>query len=390
LTGMRGTIEKKGEGKATIDIKAIAESEGDNYIIGMEKGTINLIGAGAADISIEASFSKTAGEVTGMQGGTITKEGAGVDTIDIKAIADCEYIHCGTIAHGMVEGASITMIGNDETTINIEAKGIGGNSDYCEAIGMQGSSITIIGDGGSTIGVTADINGKAAIGMQNSNITTGGGNDFIHIIGALDNSGIDTGGGNDEVWIENDIIGGSIDLGTGDDFLMLRGILSDGVDLQGGGNEEVVQALADGGMAHLGDILGLTSNNLDNLDVGSTTTIHGFEALLIELASDNQASLDDLLHGFDNLSIKQGIGYTGGHENDDNLLVSLVLTGNSDILDNLVRDNGTLLENAKQHSAVQIEGRPESDLYDHYVISYHDPVTNNDYNDINLYILKHA
>jgi hypothetical protein len=387
---MRGTIEKKGEGKATIDIKAIAESEGDNYIIGMEKGTINLIGAGAADISIEASFSKTAGEVTGMQGGTITKEGAGVDTIDIKAIADCEYIHCGTIAHGMVEGASITMIGNDETTINIEAKGIGGNSDYCEAIGMQGSSITIIGDGGSTIGVTADINGKAAIGMQNSNITTGGGNDFIHIIGALDNSGIDTGGGNDEVWIENDIIGGSIDLGTGDDFLMLRGILSDGVDLQGGGNEEVVQALADGGMAHLGDILGLTSNNLDNLDVGSTTTIHGFEALLIELASDNQASLDDLLHGFDNLSIKQGIGYTGGHENDDNLLVSLVLTGNSDILDNLVRDNGTLLENAKQHSAVQIEGRPESDLYDHYVISYHDPVTNNDYNDINLYILKHA
>jgi hypothetical protein len=298
--------------------------------------------------------------------------GVGNDIVAIEAIAS----GINSTACGMSQ-SSIEKTGDGTSDIRITATG------ESVAYGMQNSEITIAGNDKSTIEVTATFtDGTAATGMEESQIQTGGGDDFVHIIGTLHSSSIDTGDGDDVVWIDDSIFGGSIDLGEGNDFLMLRGDLSGGVDLRGGGNERI-EACDDDGVAHLGDILGLTSTNLDSFDSDHTTTIHGFEALLVELGSSE--NLDHLLEGFEHLSgMQEAAGGYGA--NGDNHLVSLVLTGSKDNMDSLVRKyDGKDLGDAK-HEGVEIEGRT-GELYDHYEITHtvcgHEET-------INLYILTNG
>jgi hypothetical protein len=430
-TGMqRAAIRKTegttGNGNDTIIIKTNANGDRGNgnltyaQAVGVYQSTINTgngTGGDLIDILAEATGNEAhAYGVTAKTPDNTTRAsssintGGGENSITITATA----IGAKSTAYG-VEGSTI-QTGADNDSITITATATGGDGS---AYGVQGSTITT-GDGSDTVYIEAvgstqsvalsnaviglgntanqadadlagagDVNQLDIIGdvVESSKIFGTAGVDKITINGKLENSIIDTGAGNDEVWIDDDIFGGIIDLGTGDDFLMLRGAHWSGLDLEGGDNEDIVQAGTQAfnegdGKAHLGDILGLTSTNLDNLD-DDTNHIHGFEALLVELTSPDQ-SLDDLLGRFDQLSAMQGIGYTGDGAHGDNELVSLVLTGD---VDSLVReyDGGTKLGVAQ---TVEIEGRA-GELYDYYAITHHDNETNHDY-EINLYILKHA
>ncbi|MCL2123828.1 MAG: hypothetical protein FWH34_07015, partial [Desulfovibrionaceae bacterium] len=273
--------------------------------------------------------------------------GDGDNTISVSASAD------NGNAYAM--NTSYITTGNGDDSITISAQGDAGS------YAMQNSYITT-GDGDDSITISAQ-GGTGNYAMQNSYITTGDGDDSITISAqggtdsyAMQNSDITTGGGADHVTLIGDVVSTTanahkIDLGAGNDSLMITGNVS-GMDLDGGANDLIFHADDDGGIAVLGDILGLTSANYaDVLAAGNANTIKNFESLLVDM-QDNSETLDALLAGVDNLQTKQGIP---SGANDNGHVQSLIVT-TSNGADELKLGSVALDVAAQVHSEVTIEG----------------------------------
>jgi hypothetical protein len=225
--------------------------------------------------------------------------------------------------------------GEDSVIINVKGSNL--------AYGVSGSTVDL-GTGDDSIHITAAAGGNSAYSLYTATLIAGEGSDFLYLAAngidashsvAMNNSVIALGttvdradskgagdvntleihgtiessskiygtAGLDHVVIDGSVSKSIIDLGSGDDVLMLTSGLS-GATLLGGSNNAVLQASGNGGLAHLGDILGLggdTGHSLiggNNSIFNSGNKISGFESLLLDLTDGNAdtVNIDDLLN----------------------------------------------------------------------------------------------
>jgi hypothetical protein len=412
--GMAGASITAGNGRNTINGDSIEDSR---ILAGDGTNRISIKG-NAAKSDITAGDGENGVSIAGALGGSAITLGDGTNNVDVGKHVNASSITLGggtnNIDIGDYVTASSITVGEGEGAISIgqwlSSSTINtGNGSYDVTVqgAMNGSSITVgAGDnsvdvsgnlidsriealgGGSHIHIGGNmINQSSFVGhSQHSDAGGNGGTgDYLHLNGYLEDSTITAGAGNDRVVIDGKAAWESvIDMGAGNDLLMFTdgGVSFNYSTLDGGANDAIVQARADGDTAYLGDILGMNGTNSlffhHNL-AGYYDTIKGFETLLVDLADDSIHRLDDLLRGVSELNAEQaGNGPVG--ENGNNHVQSLVVTGSADNFLQQFTGANSQLSNPAQ-TGVRIDGMDGS--YNHYVVNH-----NNE--EFHIYILSVA
>lgn len=171
-------------------------------------------------------------------------------------------------------------------------------------------------------------NGDDNIGIGSSSdghvLDLSNGDNALRVAGDIGASTVSFGGDHDTLTVGGDIQGAFIDLKAGNDVFIHNGVHMTGVVLDGGSNDAVVHAAADGGDSRLGDILGFGGDALGNMDTtlasGAGNTITGFETLLADSSNGTADSihLDNLLNAAHTLNT------------DGNDIQTLIIRGDGD------------------------------------------------------------
>ncbi len=222
LTGLASAVaDETGEALA-FGVRALtfASVAGDDRIVGVGAAAVGDTGLDAtgAETAVDDDVIEASAEVVGaaLSGnslavgiGTETSDTSGTtgagddDVVGVAAAAGGE----SAIAVGIVNTELRTGAGDDRVV------GVG-----AAAVGVGDASAKVSVDlGGGAVAVTADANGSGgsvggALGIFDSDIRTGGGNDTVVAAGRA-TDGLAEGG----------IVDSTIDLGAGDDFVSARG-----------------------------------------------------------------------------------------------------------------------------------------------------------------------
>lgn len=230
---------------------------------------------------------------------------------------------------------------NGDDTLNLESITLGygssitlGGGDDELVLGGSGGASISTGDGNDSIHVLGELSGdwdwQADKVILKNTVDTGAGDDRITVEGAVSSIIIDTGSGNDVLVLGNGVSNSNIDMGAGNDIVKIDASNQDygywSYDrapydsvIDGGASE------VDKDAGRLGDVLSFSAGDAKNWGAyfeglsENGNTIKNFDALHLDLSNDKQ----------DVLNLDSLLGQINGLQSEGQFS-SIIITGDKD------------------------------------------------------------